>query len=141
MTTTQLSVAQTTGVNPEAFENALSFISAVRQGVSGQVVKKAVSLSGSRELFARILEVSPSNLSRYYRRKALSREDSEEVLDTLRALEKARQVWGSMEAARSWLDTPVPALNQAAPIELFDTFEGRKWVSGVLAQIEQGDFS
>ena len=141
MTTTQLTVAETTGVNPEAFENALSFISAVRQGVSGQVVKKAVSLSGSRELFARILEVSPSNLSRYYRRKALSREDSEEVLDTIRVLEKARQVWGSMEVARAWLDTPVPALNHAAPIELFDTFEGRRWVSGVLDQIEQGDFS
>jgi len=141
MTAPQLSVAETTGVNPGAFDDALSFINAVRQGVSGQVVKKAVSLSGSRELFARILEVSPSNLSRYYRRKALSREDSEEILDSLRVLEKARLVWGSMEAAKAWLETPLPALNQSAPIELFDTFEGRRWVSDVLAQIEQGDFS
>lgn len=141
MTTAQLSVAETTGVNPEAFDDAVSFISAVREGISGQVVKKAVSLSGSRELFARILEVSPSNLSRYYRRKALSREDSEEILDSLRVLEKARLVWGSMEAAKVWLETPLAALNHSAPIELFDTFEGRRWVSGVLSQIEQGDFS
>jgi uncharacterized protein (DUF2384 family) len=35
----------------------------------------------------------------------------------------------------------VPALDGERPINLFDTFEGRRWVAQVLNKIEHGDFS
>ncbi len=71
----------------------------------------------------------------------MDKERSEEVLDAVRLLNQAVDTWESTELAMQWLHSPVAALAGEKPIELFDTFEGRKWVSQVLDKIEQGDFS
>lgn len=118
-----------------------SYIELARKGVPGEWVKKIVDKTGLRELFMAILGVSSGNLSRIYRRKSLSREQSEEVLDTIRLLHQANTVWESEALASQWLASPVVALSGEKPINLLDTFEGRKWVSQVLDHIEQGDFS
>ena len=122
-------------------QNPVRFIERVRQGVPGSLVRDAVQRFGHRELFARILNTSAANLHRYYQRKALGREDSEEILDALRVFEQASALWGSDADALRWFETPVPALGGAAPLEWFDTFEGRGWVRQVLRKIETGDFS
>lgn len=123
------------------FRDRKVFIETSREGVPGHWVREVVNATGMRATFVGILNVSSSNLSRVYRKKALSKVESEEFLDAVRVLRLAQKVWESGEKARQWLNSPVQALGGQAPIELFDTFEGRRWVSQVLNKIEYGEFS
>ena len=137
----QLDILRELNIPPNAFSNKAEYIRTVRQGIPGIAVKNAIQILGNRELFIRLFDTTSSNLSRVYRKKTLRREDSEELLDTLRVFVEAQQVWGDDDSVREWLDTPVPALNGATPLELFDTFEGRNWVRQVLRKIEHGEFT
>lgn len=123
------------------FEDRADYIRQVRQGIPGSVVKGAIDLLGNRELFIRLLHTTSPNLSRFYKRKTLSPEDSEEVLDALRIFMEAFRVWGDLDSARQWLEAPLPALAGEKPVDLFDTYEGRGWVRQVLRRIEYGEFS
>lgn len=126
----------------EVFSNRKTFIETSRKGIPGHWVKSVVTETGMRETFLTILNVASSNLSsRVYQRKALGKETSEEVLDAVRLIKQAEDVWESRDMAIQWLKSPVPALDGQKPITLFDTFEGREWVSQVLTKIEYGDFS
>jgi putative toxin-antitoxin system antitoxin component (TIGR02293 family) len=125
----------------EVFANRKSFIVTSRKGIPGRWVKSVIDATGLREMFLSILGVSSGNLSRVYRRKALTKEVSEEVLDAVRLLQQTVDVWEAPDLALQWLESPVPALDGERPINLFDTFEGRRWVAQVLNKIEHGDFS
>lgn len=116
-----------------------AFIQQVRQGVPGSVIRDTVKRFGHRELFADLLNTSPADLNRYYKRKALGRRDSEKVLDTIQILEHATTLWGSDKDALCWFETPVAALGGVPPLHWFDTFAGRNWVRQVLRKIETGD--
>ena len=67
----------------------MAFIKQSRDGIPGAWVKDLVSQTGLRSVFVSILGVRSENLSRVYRRKALGKDASEEVLDTVRVLEQA----------------------------------------------------
>ncbi|MBF0266682.1 MAG: DUF2384 domain-containing protein [Gammaproteobacteria bacterium] len=121
--------------------NQTSYIQFVRNGIPGNVVKRAVNIFGNRDLFVRILGTTSSNLSRYYRVKKMNRVDSEEMLDTIRLYEQAIRVFGDMDKVKEWINTPLPVFSGEAPEALFDTFEGRNWVSQILRKIEYGEFS
>lgn len=122
-------------------ESRKAFIDQSREGIPGAWVKTVVDETGLRDVFLSILGVASGNLSRVYRRKALDKEISEEVLDTVRLIDQAVRTWESKDLAMEWLGSPVPALGGECPRNLFDTFEGRRWVSQVLNKIEHGDFS
>lgn len=125
-----------------AFDDQAMYIRTVREGISGAVVKQAIeAFGGNRELFVRLLDTTSANLSRYYRKRILSRADSEEVLDTLRVYRHALKVFGSEQVAREWLSTSIPALAGERPLGLFDTFEGRNLVRATLRKLEYGEFS
>ncbi|MEM9154932.1 MAG: antitoxin Xre/MbcA/ParS toxin-binding domain-containing protein [Cyanobacteria bacterium P01_F01_bin.33] len=128
-------------VSPAVLSDRGAFIRAVRQGISGTVVKQAVQIVGDRELFVRLLDTTSANLSRFYRKKTLTRADSEDVLDTLRVFQEAVTVFEDEEIAREWLHTRIPALTGERPIDLFDTSEGRSLVRESLRAIEYGEFS
>ena len=140
-TASQLDILRELNISPNALSNQAEYIRTVRQGLPGTAVKNAIKILGNRELFIRLFDTTSSNLNRVYRKKNLCREDSEELLDTLRVFIEAQKVWGDDDSVREWLDTPVPALNGATPLELFDTFEGRNWVRQVLRKIEHGEFT
>jgi len=128
------------GLSAESLTNQAQYIRLVRKGMPGEVVKRAVQILGNRELFGRILGTTSGNLSRYYRLKKMTRENSEEMLDTIRLYGQAAQVFGDLEKAKEWIKTPIPALSGDTPEALFDTFEGRHWVSQVLRKIKYGEF-
>jgi putative toxin-antitoxin system antitoxin component (TIGR02293 family) len=128
------------GLQSSEITNRASFIRSVREGISGDVVKQAVKIFGNRDLFVRILGTTSSNLSRYYRLKKMTRADSEEMLDTIRLYSYALNVFGDHDKTNEWLNTSVAALSGENPVTLFDTFEGREWVSQVLRKIEYGEF-
>ncbi len=128
------------GIPGDSLANQIQFIQLVREGVPGEVVKRAVQAFDARELFVRILGTTSSNLSRFYRVKKMSRENSEEMLDTIRLYGQAEEGFGDLEKAIEWIKSPLPALSGEKPEALFDTFEGRRWVSQVLRKIEYGEF-
>jgi len=125
----------------DVLSNQAEYINIVRAGISGEVVKKAIEIIGNREIFVRLLNTTSANLNRYYRKKTLNRVDTEEVLDTIRVFAQALQIWGDADTAKTWLNTPIPALSGEKPANLFDTFAGRNWVRQILHKIEQGEFT
>nr|WP_297458479.1 MbcA/ParS/Xre antitoxin family protein [uncultured Halomonas sp.] len=130
---------------PTIFHDKAVFIRTVRQGVPGSVIREAIDAMGDsrdlRELFVILLETTPGNLHRYYKRAALGRTESEEVLDTLRVIHHARTVFGDNDVAQDWLASPVPALAGEKPLTMCDTFLGRQLVREALRKIELGEFS
>ncbi len=128
------------GLPANVLTDQVEYIHFVREGVPGKVVKMALEVLGNRDLIVRILGTSSSNLSRYYKIKKMNRVDSEEMLDTLRLYSQAVSTFGDIEKAKHWIDTPLPALSGEKPEEMFDTFEGRNWVSRILRKIEYGEF-
>jgi len=132
-------------LDSRVFDDSAAFIRTVRHGVPGSVVREAIAALGNtsqaRELFVTLLETTSGNLHRYYKRAALGRTESEEVLDTLRLIRQAQAVFDSPEIAADWLESPVPALAGESPLALCDTFQGRRLVREVLAKIEHGEFS
>jgi putative toxin-antitoxin system antitoxin component (TIGR02293 family) len=140
MTTSQNQLLASLGLPPDALTNQVKYIHAVREGISGEVVKRAVKILGNRDLFVRLLDTTSSNLSRYYRIKNMSRVDSEEMLDTIRLYDQAYRLFGDMDKTKEWIQTPLAVFNGERPEALFDTFEGRNWISRVLRKIEYGEF-
>ncbi len=117
-----------------------AFIEAARTGLSGEVVKQTVDVVGHRELVVRLVGTTSANLHRVYRRKALGQTQSEALLDTLRVFYRATSVFGDLGRVREWLDTVLPALGGQRPIDLCDTFEGRRLVQDAIRRIEYGEF-
>ena len=129
------------GLDPSIYHNPAIFIATVREGISGHVLKQALELFDSKQIFARALSTNVAGLEAYCGEKPLDRQGSEVVLDTMRTLDKVQRIWGSDETAQNWLHSKVPALGGAEPAEMFDSYEGRRWVSQVVKKIEYGDFS
>ena len=123
-----------------AFVDRSAFIEAVRAGLPGEIVKQTVAVVGYRELIVRLVGTTSANLHRIYRRKALAQAQSEALLDTLRVFDRAERAFGSLVVAREWLETALPALGSQRPIDLCDTFEGRRLVQDAIRRIEHGEF-
>lgn len=130
------------GLPREVYTDQVAFIKAVREGLPGRVLQKAVNaLRSDRDVFVRLLETDSSNLHRFFKRKSLGRVHSEEVLDTLKLYIEAATVFEDPEIAQEWLHSEIRALGGSRPVDLFDTFAGRDMVRDVLAKIEFGEFS
>jgi len=128
------------GIDENQLDDPAAYINTVRTGLPGELVKRAVKILDNRELFVRILGTTSSNLSRFYRLKKMTPSNSEEMLDTIRLFKQAVELFGDIESAKEWLNTPVSALKGEKPISLLDTYKGRRWVSQVLRKIEYGEF-
>jgi putative toxin-antitoxin system antitoxin component (TIGR02293 family) len=126
---------------PTLLEDRTAYIQAVRRGISGEIVKQAVQALEERDLFIRLLNTNSANLSRFYRQKPLTKMQSEGILDTLRVFQETIAVFENEKLAKEWLHTSIPALAGEYPINLCDTFEGRKLVCEALRAIEYGEFT
>ena len=127
-------------IPPAVFVDRAAFIDAARTGLPGEVVKQAVDVVGHRELIVRLMGTTRGNLHRLYSRKTLGSVQSEVLLDTLRVFFRAAAAFESLDRACEWLDATVPALGGQRPIDLCDTFEGRRLVQDAIHRIEHGEF-
>lgn len=129
------------GLDPSIYHNPAHFIATVREGISGQVLRRALDQLGSELIFAQAFRTDSAGLESYCTDTPLDRQRSEVLLDTIRILDRVRRTWESNELAQQWLHSNVPALGGAKPVEMFDTYEGRRWVTQVAEKVERGDFS
>lgn len=124
------------------FDDTQEYLKTINNGIPGSVVKWAVNtFPDQRPVIIDALGTTSGNLSRLYTRKALDKHQSEEVLDILRLVNKAANVFGDLELASEWLATPINALNGEKPSKLMDTFIGRQLVSNALDAIHYGEFT
>lgn len=135
-----ISNVQDIDIPSSVFNDQSEYIRFTRKGLSGEVLKQAVTLYGHRELFTKLLETSSTNLSRFYKRKALDEGQSEKILDTINLFLSAEKVFGNFELANEWMNSYIPALGNERPIDLCDTFKGREIVAHALRKIEFGEF-
>ena len=139
--TTQFNLLDSLGIPEEILTNKAKFIGSVRKGISGNIVRQTIKILDNRDVMIRILGTTSGNLSRTVRRKQMSPEISEEVLDTIRLYAQAMNAFdGDIDQVKEWMRTPVTALAGEKPHDLFDTFEGREWIASVLRKIEYGEF-
>lgn len=124
------------------FKDDRVFLQTVLAGISGEVVKVAVSdMPEQREVFINALDTTSSNLSRFFKRDELNKQQTEEVLDILRVYDFACEVFTKKESANKWLSSHVTALGGDRPSDLLNTFTGRRLVMDTLLKIEYGVFS
>ncbi|HIF9519263.1 TPA: antitoxin Xre/MbcA/ParS toxin-binding domain-containing protein [Photobacterium damselae] len=124
------------------FKDDRVFLQTVLAGISGEVVKAAVSdMPEQREVFISALDTTSSNLSRFFKREELNKQQTEEVLDILRVYDFACEVFTKKESANRWLSSHVPALGGDRPSDLLITFTGRRLIMDTLLKIEYGVFS
>ena len=128
------------GVPSAAFVDQAAYIRTVRAGLSGEVVRQAIDAIGHRDFFARLLGTTSGHLGRLYGRESLGRARTEGLLDTLRTFAAAAAAFGDLDRAQDWLDTALPALGGDRPIDICDTFEGRRLVREIIRKVEYGEF-
>lgn len=124
------------------FNNDKVYYQTVVKGLPGKVIKWAVSaMPKQKEVIVKALGTTSGNLSRLYSKTALDKHQTEEILDVLKLYVEVCDVFGSTKKADLWLSISVPALQGEKPIDLMDTFIGRKMVRETVNKIRFGEFS
>lgn len=129
------------GLHPDIFHIPTIFITNVRSGISGNVLKNALEEIGNEYAFSRALHTDPAGLHEYCSDEVINPHKSEIILDTIFVLNSVHHIWESAELANDWLVSRVSALGGEKPADLFDSWEGRRWVLSVAEKIERGEFS
>lgn len=112
----------------------------VREGISGETFRNIVESLNERDVFARVLNTDKSNLSKTYKKAKLPTNAADNVIDSLRIYIQATRIYGSLDVARQWLHSAIPALGGETPAYLLDTQAGRELVRQTLNKIEYGEF-
>ncbi|NOI66680.1 MbcA/ParS/Xre antitoxin family protein [Vibrio sp. 99-8-1] len=109
--------------------------------LAGQTLRIVVKTI-PREVVAKTIDVSSSNLSKLYARKHLTIPQSQDISDLTAFWAEMRDVFmGDSELIDEWLNDALPSLDGRAPIELVQTLAGRKALREVLERLRYGDFS
>ncbi|MEI8593167.1 MULTISPECIES: antitoxin Xre/MbcA/ParS toxin-binding domain-containing protein [Photobacterium] len=130
------------GLKNNIFDDQYLLLETITAGVAGKVVESVVkTLPTQRAIICSALGTTSGNLHRLYKRKALDKHQSEEMLDILSVFNAAFSLYEDRELAQELLNTPLPALNNKKPSELLDTFTGRRMVKETLNKMAWGEFS
>ncbi len=89
---------------------------------------------------ARLAGIAPRTLARRKKAGRLLSDESERVLRLGVLFDRAKDVFGDAEAARSWLKSPKRALSGSTPLDYADTEPGAREVENLLGRVEHGVF-
>jgi putative toxin-antitoxin system antitoxin component (TIGR02293 family) len=117
-------------------------IGRIQAGLSFGAVRKLQNALGlSLEQIAAFLGMSRATLHRRKAQGKIARAESEKLVRYQQLLDKAKQVFGDVDAARQWLTQPQTALGNASPIDFARTEIGAREVENLLGRIEHGVYS
>lgn len=122
--------------------SALEWVSLIRDGIpvaAVESIKRAVDLSQAE--LAAALAIPERTLARRKREGRLNSEETAKLVRLARVVERAEEVFESLEAALDWLKSPNVALAGAQPLSLMDTDVGAESVLDTLGRIEHGVFA
>jgi len=88
-----------------------------------------------------LVQITPRTLARRREEGRLTPEESDRLLRAARVFGKALELCeGDLEAARTWLATPAPALGGRTPREVAATEVGAREVEDLAGRLEHGIF-
>ncbi|MGB3600291.1 MAG: antitoxin Xre/MbcA/ParS toxin-binding domain-containing protein [Marinomonas sp.] len=115
------------------------YLSIVRSGASGKQLKAIADLIGEKELIARSTGTT-SNLSKSYQIKRLSSVATDNLIGLLRVYFQAAKIYESLDLAKEWMCSSIPALGGEVPVNMLDSHAGREVVRQTLRKMEFGDY-
>ena len=118
----------------------IGYLAIVRSGVSGDQLKAITDLIGEKELIARSIGTT-SNLSKSYQIKRLSCTVTDNLIDLLRVYIQAAKIYESLDLAKEWMNSSIPALGGEIPVNILDSHAGREVVRQTLRRMEFGDYA
>jgi putative toxin-antitoxin system antitoxin component (TIGR02293 family) len=143
---TVASIAETLGA-PRTIKAKISSQAQLREatrfGLPAEVVTSLASQLGmQRAQVTRVLGIPERTLSRRINSNGrLTAQESDRAVRLARVLAQAKGTFGSLEKARTWLQTSNRALRGEQPFELLDTDAGVQSVETVLGRIDYGIYS
>jgi putative toxin-antitoxin system antitoxin component (TIGR02293 family) len=88
---------------------------------------------------ARLIQIPPRTYARRVAKKArLKLDEGERAVRVMRLYDKAKDVFGTHERARAWLNRPLRALGGRAPLDFARTEPGARAVDAVLERLVHG---
>ncbi|MDA8115677.1 type II RES/Xre toxin-antitoxin system antitoxin [Acidithiobacillus sp.] len=129
-------------VLPVLPENPLQWVEVIRHGISSaSLVSLSSALHLSQAELAAVLGISYRTLVRRKREEMLNSEESAKVIRLARIIERAEDVFDSLDKAIDWLKTRNASLSGLTPLSLVDTDVGAESVLDTLGRIEHGVFA
>lgn len=130
-----------TQVSGSAFLDSARAVALIRSGLlAGNVAQLAPLLGlGKKEDLGHALNANSTSLWRWARdNKPLPGQTVEQILRTMQLQLFAAEVFGSVDAARQWLNKPHPSLQNLSPSDYADNEFGGQKVRGMLAGLKYG---
>jgi len=124
-------------------ESEFDLISLSNEGITKQSLESLIGYLGiSKKAFSEnILDASVKTLERKKSTDRLGKYTSSLAIEIAKVVEHALNVFEDEEKVKSWLNSPIRALNYAKPIDLFYLPTGLKMVDNILGRIEYGVYS
>src|SRR5438105_3312066 len=106
-------------------ESDVVTIGTVREGLSTEVFKTvAANLEMSERQLAGALKIPDRTLDRRLKLGVLSPDESDRLARVAKILQRAHEVFGNAEKARSWINTRLAAFEGETPLQRADTSLG-----------------
>lgn len=88
---------------------------------------------------AELLQIPGRTLARRKEQGRLQPDESDRLVRASRVFAKALRLFeGELEAAKAWLDTPLPALDRHSPLDFARTDVGAREVEDLIGRLEHG---
>ncbi len=131
-----------TSVLQRSPRSPLDWVSVIRRGISAAAVESlGRALRISQAELSDALGIPKRTLARRKREGALSSEESAKLVRLAHVVQRAEEVFESLDIAVDWLKATNASLSGQTPLSLVDTEIGAEWVMDTLGRIEQGVFA
>jgi len=117
-------------------------IESVREGLSIESLRKvAENLGIDERSLAEALNIPSRTFDRRLKVGILRPTESDRLARVARLLDRATEIFGSVEKARGWMSTPLAAFGGETPLQRADTSVGAMQVDKLLGRIDYGVYS
>ncbi|HEY5407553.1 MAG TPA: MbcA/ParS/Xre antitoxin family protein, partial [Ginsengibacter sp.] len=126
----------------KSFSGDFDLIAISRAGIKKSTLKSlAKHLGITMETMSGLLHTSHRNIQRKDEDELLDTLKTEKVLGLAAFAQRGIEVIGNKEAFAEWLQSPLIALDNKAPLDFLDTSFGIQMVTKLLGRLEQGVYS
>lgn len=117
-------------------------VALIKNGITRKAVDDLIKATGlSLSEISGYMHLTERTLRNYSENTRLAPDPSERAMEIALLYEKGREVFGSLEAFKNYMGSPVPALGHAKPKDFLDTSVGIAYLLEELGRIEHGVFS
>lgn len=123
--------------------SAFDLLNVVNEGISKSSLDTLISHLGitKKQFVENTLDLSIKTVERKNANETFDRKTSSHILEVTKVVKHAFDVFESEEGVQRWLNSPVQALNNMKPLDLFYSPTGLSLVDNILTRIEEGVYS